>query len=100
MTKPQQLHEKWLETLEDHTIVMYTNGSKLTNGAVGCGWAVYHYGDQQLHWFTLGKCHLGSRAEVFNTKLHTVQEAFSTLLTTTLPPVFYIDQTCQQTGLS
>ena len=36
-TKPQQLHGKWLETLEDHTIVMYTDGSKLANGAVGCG---------------------------------------------------------------
>jgi len=64
---------------------MYMDGSKLANGAVGCGWAVYHCGDQQLHRFTSGKCHLGSRAEVFDTELHAVQEAVSTLLTTTLP---------------
>jgi hypothetical protein len=84
-TQPQQLHEKWLQTLADHTIVMYTDGSKLTNGAAGCGWAVYHCGDQQLHQFTSGKCHLGSRVEVFDAELHAVQEAVSTLLTTTLP---------------
>jgi len=84
-TKPQQLHEKWLQTLADHTIVIYTDGSKLANSAVGCGWAVYHCGDEQLHWFTSGKCHLGSRAEVFDAELHAVQEAVSTLLTTTLP---------------
>ena len=64
---------------------MYTDGSKLANGAVGCGWAVYHCGDQQLHRFTSGKCHLGSRAEVFDAELHAVQKAVSTLLTTTLP---------------
>ena len=84
-TKPQQLHEKWLETLKDHMIVMYTDGSKLANGAVGCGWAVYHCGDQQLHWLTSGKYHLGCRAEVFDAELHAVQEAVSILLTTTLP---------------
>jgi ribonuclease HI len=84
-TQPQHLHEKWLETLTDHTIVIYTDGSKLANGAVGCGWAVYHCGDQQLHRFTEGRCHLGSRAEVFDAELHAVQEAVSTLLTTTLP---------------
>ena len=84
-TKPQQLHEKWLQTLADHTVVMYTDGSKLANGAVGCGWAVYHYSDQQLHRFTSGKCHLGSRAEVFDAELHALQEAVSTRLTTTLP---------------
>jgi len=44
-TKPQQLHEKWIQTLADHTVVMYTDGSKLANGAVGCGWAVYHCSD-------------------------------------------------------
>jgi len=64
---------------------MYADGSKLANCAVGCGWAVYHYGDQQLHRFTLGKCHFGSSAEVFDAELHAVQEAVSTLLNTTLP---------------
>jgi len=64
---------------------MYTDSSKLANSSVGCGWAVYHCGDQQLHQFTSGICHLGSRAEVFDAELHSAQEAVSTLLTTSLP---------------
>jgi ribonuclease HI len=84
-TQPQQLHEKWLRTLPDHTIVIYTDGSKLANGAVGCGWAIYHCGDQQLHRLTEGNCHLGHRAEVYDAELHAVQEAITTLLTTTMP---------------
>jgi ribonuclease HI len=84
-TQPQQLHEEWLQTLADHAIVIYTDGSKLANGMVGCGWAIYHCGDQQLHRFTEGRCHLGSRAEVFDAELHAIQEAVSVLLTTTLP---------------
>jgi ribonuclease HI len=84
-TRPQHLHEKWLQTLPDHTITIYTDGSKLTNGKVGCGWAIFHSGDQQLHRLTEGRCYLGSRAEVFDAELHAVQEAVTTLLTTTLP---------------
>jgi ribonuclease HI len=84
-TQPQQLHEKWIQRHADHTLMIYTDGSKLANGAVGCGWAIYHCGDQQLHGFTEGRCHLGSRVEVFDAELHAVQEAVSTLLTTTLP---------------
>ena len=34
-TKPQQLHGKWIQTLPDHTIMIYTDGFKLANGAVG-----------------------------------------------------------------
>jgi len=36
-TRPQQLHEQWLQTLPDHTIFIYTDGSKLANGTVECG---------------------------------------------------------------
>jgi len=56
----------------------------------GLGWLsthisdIYHSGDQQLHRFTEGRCHLGSRAEVFDAELHAVQETVTTLLTTTL----------------
>jgi ribonuclease HI len=65
--------------------MIYTDGSKLANGTVGSGWAIYHCGDQQLYSFTEGRCHLGSRVEVFDAELNAVQEAVSTLLTTTLP---------------
>ena len=36
-TSPKELHEKWLHSLPDHTIVIYTDGSKLDSGATGCG---------------------------------------------------------------
>jgi len=83
--QPQRLHEQWLQTLQDHTIVIYTDGSKLANGTVGCGWAIYHCGDQQLYRLTGGSCHLGDRAEVYDADLHAVQEATAILLTTTTP---------------
>jgi len=84
-TQPQQLHEQWLQTLQDHTIVIYTDGSKLANGTVGCGWAICHCGDQQLYRLTDGSCHLGDRAEVYDAELHAIQEATAILLTTTIP---------------
>jgi ribonuclease HI len=85
-TQPRHLHENWIRKLPDHTIVIYTDGSKLANGAVGCGWAIYHCGDQQLHRLTEGNCHLGHRAEVYDAELHAVQEAVNILLTTTNMP--------------
>jgi len=82
---PQQLHEEWLHTLPNHTVAVYTDGSKLENGSVRCGWAAFHCGDQRLYWLGEGSCHLGNRAEVYNAKLHTIQEAVTSLLTTTAP---------------
>jgi len=84
-TTPQQLHEEWLHTLPNHTVVIYTDGSKLENGSVGCGWATFHCGDQQLYRLGEGSCHLGNRAEVYDAKLHAIQEAVTSLLTTTAP---------------
>ena len=84
-TRPQRLHEQWLESQENHTIIIYTDGSKLDNGSTGCGWAIYHCRDQHLYRLDEGSCHLSSRAEVYDAELHTIQEAASTLLTTTAP---------------
>jgi len=84
-TRPQKLHEQWLESQENHTIIIYTDGSKLDNGSTGCGWAIYHCGDQHLYRLGEGSCHLGSQAKVYDAELHVVQEAVSTLLTTTAP---------------
>jgi len=82
-TTPQQLHEEWLHTLPNHTVVIYTDGSKLENGSVGCGWATFHCSDQQLYRLGEGSCHLGNRAEVYDAELHAIQEAVTSLLTTT-----------------
>ena len=84
-TGPQQLHEEWLRTLPAQTIVIYTDGSKLENGTVGCGWAIYHCRNQQLHLLEDGRCHWGNRAEVYDAELHGVQEAVTAVLTTTAP---------------
>jgi ribonuclease HI len=84
-TQPRQLHGKWLTTLPEHTVTIYTDGSKLEDGSVGCGWAIYHCRNQQLYQLTEGRCHLGRRAEVYDAELHAVQEAVTTLLTTTIP---------------
>jgi len=48
-TRPQKLHEQRLESQENHTIIIYTDGSKLDNGSTGCGWAIYDCGDQHLY---------------------------------------------------
>jgi len=64
-TSPQELHGKWIRSLSDHTIVIYTDGSKLDSGATGCGWVIYNVGNQQLFRVKEGSCHLGSRAEVY-----------------------------------
>jgi len=84
-TSPQELHGNWIGSLPDHTIVIYTDGSKLDSGATGCGWVIYNVGNQQLFRVKEGSCHLGSRAEVYDAELHAVQEATTALLTTTIP---------------
>jgi len=84
-TSPQELHGNWIGSLPDHTIVIYTDGSKLDSGATGCGWVIYNVGNQQLFRVKEGSCHLGSRAEIYDAELHAVQEATTALLTTTIP---------------
>jgi len=84
-TWPQQLQGEWLRTLPAQTIVIYTDGSKLENGAVGCRWAIYHCRNQQLHLLENQRCKLGNSAEVNDAELHAVQEAVTAVLTTTAP---------------
>jgi len=47
-TRPNELHGKWLHSLPDRTIVIYTDGSKLDSGSTGCGWVIFNIGNQQL----------------------------------------------------
>jgi len=85
-TKPRRLHEKWLCTLPEDTIIIYTDGSQLPDGGTGCGWAVFRKNPELLQ-LSEGHCHLGKRAAVFDAELHAVQEATSSLLTTISPRV-------------
>jgi len=82
-TTPQQLHEEWLHTLPNHSIVTYPDSSKPENRSVGCGWATFHCSDQQLYRLGQGSCHQGNWAEVYDAELHVIQEAVTSLLTTT-----------------
>jgi ribonuclease HI len=84
-TSSQELHGKWIRSLPDHTIVIYTDGSKLDSGATGCGWVIFNIGNQQLFRIKEGSCNLGCRAEVYDTELHAVQEAMAALFTMTIP---------------
>jgi len=85
-TKPRRLHEKWLCTLPEDTIIIYTDGSQLPDGGTGCGWAVFRKNPELLQ-LSEGHYHLGKRAAVFDAELHAVQEATSSLLTTISPRV-------------
>jgi len=84
-TCPRELHQKWLHSLPDHTIIVYTDGSKLESGATGCGWVIFNIGNQQLFRIGEGSCNLGNRCEVYDAELHAVQEAASALFTITAP---------------
>jgi len=85
-TTPRRLHEKWLCTLSEHIIIIYTDGSQLPDGETGCGWAVFQK-NRELLQLGEGHCHLGKTAAVFDAELHAVQEATSLLLTTISPCV-------------
>jgi ribonuclease HI len=77
-------HTNWIRSLLDHTILIYTDGSKLDNGNTGSGWCIM----QTLHGTTTtmfeGHCHLGTQSEVFDAKLHAAYEALQAI--NTLPP--------------
>ena len=64
-TQPRQCHKNWLRTLNESTIVIYTERSKLENGDVRCGCMIHYSRNQQLHFLSDGCCHLGRRAEVY-----------------------------------
>jgi len=83
-TSPPQLHGKWIHSLPDHTIVIYSDGSKMESGVTGCGWVIFNIGNQQLFRIKEGSSHLGSQSEVYDAELHAVEEVISALLTTTI----------------
>jgi ribonuclease HI len=79
VTNPTGIHEKWIRSLPDFTILLYTDGSKLEDGRTGSGWVTYCVGNGVARRISAGHCHLGTRAEVFDAELHAAQEALTTL---------------------
>jgi ribonuclease HI len=78
-TDPTGIHERWIRSLPDFTILLYTDGSKLEDGRTGSGWVTFCVGNGVARRISAGHCHLGTRAEVFDAELHAAQEALTTL---------------------
>jgi ribonuclease HI len=78
-TDPIGIHGKWIATLPDFTMLLYTDGSKFEDGRTGSGWVAYCVGSRVARKVASGHCHLGTRAEVYDAELHAVQEALTAL---------------------
>jgi ribonuclease HI len=78
-TDPTGIHNRWITTLPDLTMLLYTDGSKFEDGRTGSGWVAYCVGDRAARRVASGRCHLGSRAEVYDAELHAIQEALTAL---------------------
>lgn len=82
--KAEKTHKKWVESLPEGTVSMYTDGSKMGNGDTGCGWVIYRTSGGRTTTITEGFCHLGEKAEVIDAELHAVCEGLRTLLEVTV----------------
>lgn len=65
--------------MKDYTILHYSDGSKMDDGATGSGWCLYCVGDNVARKLTSGHCHLGTTADVYDVELHAAQEALNHL---------------------
>ena len=80
------IHARWVSQLPDFTMLLYTDGSKLADGGVGSGWALYCVGNGTQRLISKGRCHLGLKAEVIDAELHAMSEAVSALNSLDTPP--------------
>jgi hypothetical protein len=76
---PTGIHVRWIQSLPDFTILLYTDGSKLEDGRTGSGWVTNCVGNCTACRMSADHCHLGTRVEVFDAELHAAQEALTTL---------------------
>jgi ribonuclease HI len=91
-TDPVGIHGKWVSSLPDLTMLLYTDGSKFEDGRTGSGWVAYCVGDRVARKVASGHCHLGLQAEVYDAELHAVQEALTALRDSiaTTPALAYV----------
>ena len=68
-------HENWIQTLEDDTILCYTDGSRLPDGSTGCGITFFFVGDQVARRQSNHMCSIGNQAEVYDAELYACREA-------------------------
>jgi hypothetical protein len=74
-----RVHRQWILSLTDQSIVLYTDGSKLDNGKVGAGWAIYCIGSGINQLVLNSFCFLGFYMEIYDAELHAVYEALHSL---------------------
>jgi hypothetical protein len=74
-----RVHRQWIWSLPDQSIVLYTDGSKLGNGKVGAGWAIYCIGNGMNQLVLNSFCFLGFYMQVYDAELHAAYEALHSL---------------------
>jgi ribonuclease HI len=72
------LHNNWTALLPTDSIVIYSDGSRLPDGQIGAGWAIYICQKAKLVLLNESSCYLGARMEVFDAELHAAYEALAT----------------------
>jgi ribonuclease HI len=73
-------------------MLLYTDRSKFEDGRTGSGWVACCVGDRVARKVASGRCHLGSRAEVYDAELHAIQETLTALRDSidTMPGMAYV----------
>jgi hypothetical protein len=73
-----QIHNQWLASLLNGTVIIYSDGSKL-NGHTGSGRAIFRIELGEISQLGQGLCHLGIQSEVFDAELHAIAEGLEGL---------------------
>jgi ribonuclease HI len=81
-----QIHNRWLASLLNRTIIIYSDGSKL-NSHTGSGWALFRIELGEVPQLGQGSCHLGIQSEVFDAELHAITEKLEDLNRFEIPPM-------------
>jgi ribonuclease HI len=79
-------HQDWISSQPIGTLLLYTNGSKLDPGQVGCGATTYKITNHGLQHLQSHYCNLGTRCEVFDTELQAIQEGLRLVPTSPANP--------------
>jgi hypothetical protein len=79
-------HQDWISSLLLGTLLLYTDGSKLESRQIGCGATTYTITNHGLQHLQSHYCNLGIQCEVFDTKLHAIQEGLCLVPTSPTNP--------------
>ena len=75
----KHIHNTWIKSLPENTVLIYSDGSKMPNGNTGSGWVIYLTTVNGVRQLAQGSCYLGKRAEVYDAELHAVEESLYVL---------------------